>query len=1441
MLSTTDTDDAPDTNADDDPSSDNTRGIKHPSTKGAKNRRYRAAKSKKRAAIQATKITALAEDAALQQALAAMAIVNDDDADAMPTLLTRSAAGYESSEDESEAPTLITRSQAGYESETDDESDINQFVEEHINRDNNGNPIRPKIPDGFDDDLEGDMPELQPRGYASSSEDESDDEQPTRPIARKKKGSRSKGSGPTGSNPSADRPIARKKAPPKPTATQTDVENPRQRVQSYRTSVAGTGSLELARSSSDLPGILRSSPGDETQPARSVQPTEPEQPVQQPAEPKQPETNIELDMLPTPGAISAEFLAEPYDGFICPYYVEVCLGEARNIQINKGFVKHKLKDAEPLVPNFGFISPDRVRLTLDNTSQLYRATEYGNKIKRHHKSRWPGATTPRLNEDVATDSYFSDTPAADDGIAGHGGCTMLQIYTGTKSRVSEGFPMSSESDIPETLLSMIRKRGAMDRLISDNAKAATSTVIKKILNMYMIKDWQSEPHYQNQNPAERRIQDIKRMVDGIMARTGTPKRFWLLCVLFVIMLMNHIVLESLGNQAPLTVATGQPTDVSPFMEYRWWEPVTFEDDEGEETIGRWVGPIENCGDILTYQILSGESEHVVFRSDIRTLTDPAKPNLRAEAALLEQLQSADGEGPEPAIFTASELLQGAENPTDVKLPKFSPDELLGLSFLNKRDDGQKLRATIVRKLISDDENNTKRIRFLIQMGDGADTVDDVMTYTELCDIIEEQHANETDRAQDPSSLHLYTKILAHQGPLHPKHRDYKGSIYNLLLQWGDESETYEPLNIMAADDPITVANYGLTHGLLDKPGWKRLKRFTRHGKKFRRMVNQAKRKSKRSAPVYKYGLRVPQNGIKEARLIDTDNGNTLFGDAIQRELDEINSLNTFSDQGAGAAKWKALKDADYTQVHLHWVFDIKPDLRHKARLVASGNMTPPSMGGTYSSVVSLRSMRLVLTLAELNGLNVMVGDISNAYLMAKTTEKVFFIAGPEFGELEGHVMIIVKALYGLRRSGAAYHAFFSDTMRSLGFTPCLADQDVWMRDAGDCWEYVCTYVDDLCVCLKDPQAFFDELESPKHGYTLKGVGEPDIHLGGNFYRDPDGTLAWGAKKYISRIMENYQNMYKELPKKQNTPIEQDDHPELDTSPELGPEQVEIYQSLIGCLQWAVTLGRIDIMIATMTLSRFRPAPRQGHMVRLHRVLGYLRKFDHGAIRFRTGIPDHETTYSSQEFNWDHTVYGNVKEERPPNAPEPKGKFVRTTTQVDANLLGCLVTGRSTTGILHFLNQTPVAWFSKRQNTVETATFGSEFVAARQASEQIIELRYDLMMLGANLEDKSWLFGDNESVVNSASLPDSKLTKRHIILSYHRVRECIAAKFIDFHHIPGVENLSDVLTKFLPHSVSWPLMEPLLFWRGDTADCQSSSMRGVTSGKAKAGVIESLLA
>jgi len=125
--------------------------------------------------------------------------------------------------------------------------------------------------------------------------------------------------------------------------------------------------------------------------------------------------------------------------------------------------------------------------------------------------------------------------------------------------------------------------------------------------------------------------------------------------------------------------------------------------------------------------------------------------------------------------------------------------------------------------------------------------------------------------------------------------------------------------------------------------------------------------------------------------------------------------------------------------------------------------------------------------------------------------------------------------------------------------------------------------------------------------------------------------------------------------------------------------------------------------------------------------------------------------------------------------------------------------------------TPVDWYSKLQTTVETATFGSKHVAARTATEQIMDLHLTLCYLGVPIDGPSFMFGDNESVVNTASVPHSKLHKHHNALSYHRTCEALAAGVTRFHDIIGTTNPADVLSKHWEHSSIWETSRPLMFW------------------------------
>lgn len=213
----------------------------------------------------------------------------------------------------------------------------------------------------------------------------------------------------------------------------------------------------------------------------------------------------------------------------------------------------------------------------------------------------------------------------------------------------------------------------------------------------------------------------------------------------------------------------------------------------------------------------------------------------------------------------------------------------------------------------------------------------------------------------------------------------------------------------------------------------------------------------------------------------------------------------------------------------------------------------------------------------------------------------------------------------------------------------------------------------------------------------------------------------------------------------------------------------------------------------MTLSSFRTAPRQGLMDRAKIIVGYLYKMKHASIRFCTKVPDY-SNIPIPEYGWERSIYGSVEEIIPDYAPAPYGPHIVMTTYVDANLCYNMVTGKSVTGIIHILNQTVINKFSKKQPVVETATYGSEFIAAWKATEQVIKIRTALRYLGVNIRGSTYMFGDNRAVVDSASTPKARLHKIHVLLSFHRVREAIAARIVHFIFTPKENNAADMLRK-----------------------------------------------
>ena len=1008
-------------------------------------------------------------------------------------------------------------------------------------------------------------------------------------------------------------------------------------------------------------------------------------------------------------------------------------------------------------PSPAWTSPSSIKDTFNVTTRHGTAPNTQDYIKNHFKPRNPVSSIPRCSEDLATDTIFSDTPAVDDGS------TMAQFFCGHDTLVCDAYGIKSTKQFINTLSDNIRKWGAMDTLISDGGNYDISKGVTDLLHSLFTQDYQSESYHQDQTKTETCFGPAKRCTNTAMNTSGYLACCWLLCLQYIFVVLHHLASPTLQGIYPGQALQGTTPDISFMLHSSFYESVYYRIDSSEpdfnfpsssnDNKGYWAGFAANQGDSLTWRTLTEDTQRIIIcsgiQSSLSTTTNQCLASPSGEGTTLPfsipypqhsknslPLDPFDESTANFEQFVNSQSGEDEDNPIpmaniDIPIP-------FGSSFLlPPEDNGEHHMAKIID--IDDHGPPLEDMKFKLKIN--KDQAEEIMSYNQLMDYIQKG----TDGEEDLDLLFKFKDILAHQGPLESTDPNHKGSKYNVMVEWEPGEVTYEPLTLISKEDPINCAVYAKKRDLLDTTGWNHPKRHAKISKRPIRAVKQSRIHQVRASARYQHGFQVPKD-FNDAISLDKENSNTHWQDEMDLELTQIHEYKVFKDTGkAQFHDGKAVTPDGFQKIRVHFVYAVKHAGKFKARPVADGHLTK-------EPVVSLRSLRMVVFLSQLNDLEIWGADVGNAYLEAYTDPNLCIIVGPEFKELQVHLLIMIKTLHGTRSGGARWHDRLSDILQELKFKPSKADPDVWMRPepGGTCYEYIAVYVDDLAIAAKDPQPFCNELKK-KYNLKLKGVGPLEYHLGCTYKKDPNGTLAADPRRYVNKILESYERMFKEKPRKSRPPLEGGDHPELHT-PELCDEhQTNQFQTLVGQLQWLISPGHFDIAVHVMSLSRFRAQPRKGHLDRAKRIVGYLLFLPDGAIRFRTGEPDF-SSLNDQEYDWTRSVYSGACEQIPHDIPKPLGEHGQTTHYVDANLHHDHATGKAVTAVLHFLNQTPIDAYSKR----------------------------------------------------------------HHLVSYHRVKEAIAPKYISFHWKDGKSNPTDILSKHWEFATVWPMLKPILFWRGETA-------------------------
>ena len=1062
--------------------------------------------------------------------------------------------------------------------------------------------------------------------------------------------------------------------------------------------------------------------------------------------------------------------------------------------------------------------------------------------RRYRADRYYGMK--RLNSKFATDTFYPRVKS----LLGH---THAQVYS-NKSGFSASYPIYDikGDSIGETLRSFSHDFGIPEHLTFDGAMAQVGkdTKFMKTIREYDIKHHISAPRRPNENPAEGQIRELKRRWYRIMTKRDVPERLWDFGLIWVCETGNLAASSTkyAGGRTPTELISGETPDISEYLDFGFYDWAIYRTNAGlsEPNLGRWIGVSHKVGQLMSYWILTS-SGHVISCVTVQRLTNAEqqtdewkKKMNNYDKKVKERLDisnfiiSRDEEKPFNSLSLGAddpefeqEFMKTSHNPVQVdddgqhdcnsddkKHTIDSFDPYLNMEIgLPRGDDDNLMHATVKRRVVDDDgvpigkANKNPILDSRMYEVEFMDGTMEKLTANVITENIMAQIDAEGNRQM------LLREIIDHRcdlpldsqsGDKKRKHQWHAMDGWSMCCEWKDGSTSWIPLKEIKEAYAVETAEYAVMNKIEDQPAFSWWVPYVL--KKRKQIISKVK--SKYWLRTHKYGIRIPKS-VKEAFQIDKEEGNTYWTDAIHAEMEKIKRDAVKVHDGSPTSL------VGYQQITGHIIFDVKlgENFRRKARYVADGHRTETPSSVTYSSVVSRESVRICLTIAALHGLDILTADIENAYLTAPCREKCWLLAGPEFGSDMGKVMIVKRALYGLKSSGAAFRSFLATRLDEIGFVPSEADPDVWLRraakpDGEHYYEYILCYVDDIMSISYEPERPLKQIQE-RFKFKKDKMVPPEVYLGGNIEKKTiNGHDTWTlcslnyVKAAIETITKAAVKRGIKVNHKPKIPMHANYYPELDTSNELEGDDITFYQEVIGVLRWAIELGRVDIHLEVSLMSAYQASPRRGHLEELIHIVAYLKHHPKLTLYFdpeRANV-DESTFDGNSTLSQFQDLYRDAKEELPERMPPPLGVSVRITAFVDASHAANKVTRRSHTGYVIFINRAPIIWYSKRQNTVESSTFSSEFIAMKTCMECIVALRYKLRMFGIAIDGPADVLCDNQSVVLNSSHIDSSLNRKHNALAYNATRWAVAAGILRVGKIDTKDNIADAFTKRLTH-------------------------------------------
>ncbi|UYV62631.1 hypothetical protein LAZ67_2001358 [Cordylochernes scorpioides] len=445
-----------------------------------------------------------------------------------------------------------------------------------------------------------------------------------------------------------------------------------------------------------------------------------------------------------------------------------------------------------------------------------------------------------------------------------------------------------------------------------------------------------------------------------------------------------------------------------------------------------------------------------------------------------------------------------------------------------------------------------------------------------------------------------------------------------------------------------------------------------------------------------------------------------------------------------------------------WVFKTKCNSdgsveRHKARLVAKGYSQQYGIDyeETFAPVVRQSTIRMFLALAVEYNLILHQMDVQSAYLNGEIKEEIYMTQPENFvsRKYPERVCRLKKAIYGLKQAGIVWHERLDNELKYLGLKQIQSDNCVYIKHHEGIL-LVAIFVDDLIIAAEREDTLKSFKESMKRIFKIKDLGGINCCLGIRIQMKEDGSISIDQERYIEELLAKYRM-------KEAKPISTP----MDSNSKL---------TKISSIEVST---RPDIAYAVSALGQFSNDPRRQHWNAAKRVLRYLKGTSCLRITYRKS---------------NEALHGYV----------------------DADWGGNLVDRKSHTGIVYFLARGPIAWESKKQQTVTLSSTESEYIALCEAGKEAVYLRalLDEMGFGELLNGPTVLKTDNQGAQQLARNPVYHARTKHIDIKWHFIRSICSDGLVEVVHTPTQENVADILTKGLPSQETWSLVVVLMTWK-----------------------------